>query len=410
MNLAKEVMDMTEAKKLIMLLGGSLPYVRNIQAAQEAGLRVVVVDKQADAPGLKQADECVVLDIQDRQGVLDAALELNIDAIVPMNDFGVPTAAFVSSALGIPGIPESVAEAATKKAVMRRVWRNSGIPCPKVAHGTSKQEIVAAINEIGLPCILKPANGIGGGSRGVIVVRTPEEVVEAILFSTSFYDDKTTLVEEFISSKSEHSIEILIESGTPKVIAIGDKVKGPLPYRVDLSVTYPSKLSGIELEAVQTSAISAVQAIGLKSGAAHVELAMTERGPILFELGARGGGGATSSVIVPYVTGVQFFIELIRNLLGESSFDLEPQTLGACAYHFFVAPLGIIESISGMDEVLKHPAVIDGGLFLKPGDLVSKLQVGSDRAGFLVVTGNTPDEALDLARDFESKIDFIVRN
>jgi biotin carboxylase len=85
----------------------------------------------------------------------------------------------------------------------------------------------------------------------------------------------------------------------------------------------------------------AVRAIGIDFGAAHVELATTKDGFVLFELGARCGGGGTPEPIVPFVTGVDEFVETVRILSGDAPVNLKPKRNNGCSYHFITPKAGI---------------------------------------------------------------------
>ncbi len=60
----------------------------------------------------------------------------------------------------------------------------------------------------------------------------------------------------------------------------------------------------------------AVEAIGLDNCAAHTELKLTEKGPIIIEIGARLGGDFITSDIVPLATGVDMLKNVISISLG----------------------------------------------------------------------------------------------
>ena len=168
----------------------------------------------------------------------------------------------------------------------------------------------------------------------MIVVNAESEIDDAIAFTQSFYADKTTLVESFVLSESEHSVEVLVREGTAYVIAVSDKIKSELPFRVDKAVLYPSAIQGDKLEALKSVVIDAVLALGIFNGAAHVELAATRDGFVLFELGARCGGGGTADPIVKYSSGVDQFCEYIRILVGDDSISLKPDRALGCCYYF----------------------------------------------------------------------------
>jgi biotin carboxylase len=390
--------------KKAIILGASRYYSRSIEAAKKAGYYIISLDRNPDSEGFNVANEYFVCDIVDKQKVLAIARNNNISGIIPLNDYGVPTAAYVSEKLNLPGISEKTASLATNKELMRKQWIKDGVPCPRVMVGKSYQEVSDAIGQIGFPCILKPAHGIGGASRGVIVVRDKNEVDEAIYFSQKFYEDKSTLIESFVEAEYEHSAEVLIYNGEVHVIAISDKIKSPLPYRVDKNVIYPTKLDGDRLEQLKNVIKQSVLSIGINYGAAHVELASTSSGFILFELGARCGGGGTPEPIVPFVTGIEEFVELVRILCGDKPCRLEPIFNKGCNYHFITLSPGKIKKIDNFDSIRKNKNVLDAELFIKEGQIVSDITVGTERSGFIIVGADTRDVALKIGYNLEESI------
>lgn len=391
-------------KKKVLILGASRYNSKSIEAAKRAGYYVIALDRAEDVEGFMAADAFEVIDIIDKEAVLAAAKKHRINGIIPVNEFGVPVAAYVASKLGLPGISEETAILATNKEAMRKRWMEKGIPCPKVETGLTETEIKAAIGKVGLPCILKPAHGIGGASRGVIVIRKPLEIEEAIQFSQSFYEDKTTLIESLVEAELEHSAEVIVHKGVVHILAISDKIKTPLPYRVDKNVLYPTAVSGDRLVSLKEVIANSVLALGITEGPAHVELATTAKGFVLFELGARSGGGGTPEPIVPYATGIQQFEEIVRILSGDQPVNLFPTRNYGCNYHFITPKEGIIKEIKGLNEILSMDGVLDFGFFKKPGEQISAVKVGGDRSGFIISAGETREEAYKIGSLAEQKL------
>lgn len=393
-------------KKKILILGASPYCLKSISAAKNAGYYVLAADKNPSSEGFASADLGITCDIVDKKAILDVARQYNIDAIVPINDYGVLTAAFVAEEMGLLGISKQAAVLATNKEEMRKEWVKKSIPCPLFEVVETRDQFYDAISKIGLPCIFKPAHGIGGGSRGVIVVRDESEIEQAIEFTQGFYEDHKTLVESFIKAEIEHSAEVIIVDGIPHVIAISDKVKTPLPYRVDKNVLYPTIHTGDKLELLKQQIKDAVMALGISIGAAHVELATTREGFILFELGARCGGGGTPEPIVPFVTGVDEFVEVVRILAGDKPQNLVPLCNRGCNYHFLTPETGYIESVTGADEVKEMKDILDVEIFVKGGEHISSTTVGTQRAGFIIAGAETREKAYELGQLAEKTIVF----
>jgi biotin carboxylase len=389
-------------KKKIIILGASRYYSKSIESARNAGYYVIALDRNPLSEGFKVADESYVCDIADEEGVLKIAADKGVSAIVPLNDVGVPVASYVAEKLNLIGLNKQSVIWATNKEEMRKRWIETGVPCPKVYVAEKTDDFYKGVEYVGYPCILKPAHGLGGASRGVIVVKEAAELENAIVFAQSFYDDKITLIETFIDAEYEHSAEVLIYKGTPHVIAISDKIKTPLPYRVDKNVLYPTLVVGERLEKLKKVICDAVMALNLNNGAAHVELATTKDGFCLFELGARCGGGGTPEPIVHFSTGINEFVELVRILAGDEPHQLTPIYNRGANYHFITPKPGTIKSVSGMEKIKSMQGVLDAEFLKSTGEIIAKVTVGTERSGFIIAVGETRDEAYKNAVEAES--------
>lgn len=388
--------------KKVIILGASRYYLKSIEATRRAGYYVIAVDRNAESEGFKSVDKSYVCDIIDKDGILKIAQEEKVTAVVPVNDYGVPTAAYVANKLNLNYISEKAALLATNKEEMRKKWIADGIPCPKVEVGNTPEQIREAIQRIGFPCILKPAHGYGGASRGVVVVNNSSEIGKGIEFATAFYNDHTTLIESFIEAEFEHSAEVLIYKGQVNVIAISDKIKTPLPFRVDKCVLYPTAISKERIDELKKVIGNAVISLGITSGAAHVELASTKTGYVLFELGARCGGGGTPEPIVSHCTGVDEFLEQVRILAGDPPINLTPTRNLGCNYHFITPEPGRIKEIEGIDNIRNLEGILDFEFFKKPGDEIVPVTVGTERSGFIICAAQTQAQAYNLGKKAES--------
>lgn len=388
----------------VLLLGASRYYSKSIQSVREAGFFTAVADRNPDSDGFAHCDDPYICDIVDVDGIEEICRSASIDAIVPLNDYGVATASIVSQRLGLPGVPQDAARAATIKEVMRNLWSVTGLPCPRYEVHRTSSDLVAAVRRIGFPCIVKPAHGVGGASRGVSVIRNEDDMARSLQLALGAYDDSSVIVEEFLPGDSEHSCEILLRGGRSQVVAIGDKVKSQLPYRVDKSVIYPTALSTLQVSQVETLAQKATESLGLSQGTAHLEFSMSHSGPILFEIGARCGGGATPEPIVSFVTGIHMVVEHVRSLLGETSLPLTTGVERGCVYRFLFGKEGQVREIHGWPPQLSEGVLLDAEMFVEPGEIVREVRNGTDRIGFLVVGGSNREQALLAADALEAQI------
>lgn len=382
--------------KRILILGAGRYNVPSIRAAREAGFFTLVADRNVEAPGLKVADQALPIDLNDCESLIDAVNQLGgIDGVVSMAEVGVRAAAHISARLGLPSIPEQAATNATSKAAMRRCWQSLHEYSTEFEVVDTSEQAQDAACKLGLPLIFKPDRSFGG-SRGVTRVNALDEVAAAFTAAKSGGLPNSDVVIEHCIEGTEHSAEVLIWQGKTSVLCIGQKIKSLLPYRVDVSVQYPARLTPTQEEKVFDMAQRAVSTLGLTQGVAHIEFAYTDNGPVLFELGARCGGGHTPQ-IAHHISGVNEFVEACRMACGVPPSQFNPTANRGADYRFLIFPPGEIESILIPPSVANHVCVLDAGITLQPGNKIGPLHSTSDRAGFLVATGENLDDAAALA-------------
>jgi biotin carboxylase len=380
--------------KRILILGGGRYNVPSILAAREAGFVTFVADKNPHAPGLGAADHALPIDLNDCESLTQSVTERGgVDGVVSMAEVGVRAAANISARLGLPSISEDVAANATSKAAMRRNWQRLGKYSTGFEVVATKDEALHAVDKLKrFPLIFKPDRSFGG-SRGVTRVERAEDVAGAFHAAQVGGLANSDVVIEHCVEGSEHSAEVLIWNGKTSVLCIGQKIKSLRPYRVDVSVQYPAQLTPAQESAVADMCNRAVAALGLTQGAAHVEFGYTDDGPVLFELGARCGGGHTPQ-IAHHVSGVNEFVEACRMACGLPPVQLSPTSHRGADYRFLVFPPGVAQRIDIPAIVLADDSVLDAGVTVQPGDEICPLRSTSERAGFLVALGETLEEAV----------------
>jgi biotin carboxylase len=150
----------------VLFVGGGRHQRRAIARARELGLETVAVDRNAEAPGLREADAAEVFDFRDVDGVIAIGQRHEVSGVLTVSaDRAVPVVAAVAQALGLPGIGSETAHVMTHKVAMRRQLAEHGVPQPRFAAVRTLAEARAGLETVGLPAVLKPADS--GGQRGV---------------------------------------------------------------------------------------------------------------------------------------------------------------------------------------------------------------------------------------------------
>ena len=134
--------------KTVLFIGAGRHQRRAILRAKELGIRVAAVDRNADAPGLKDADIAKVVDFSDPGAVVRATARVRLDGVLTVSaDRAVPVVAAVAEARGLPGIGTATAHLMTHKVAMRRRLGESGVPQPRFAACRTLSETRRAARE-----------------------------------------------------------------------------------------------------------------------------------------------------------------------------------------------------------------------------------------------------------------------
>ena len=87
----------------VLFVGAGRHQRRAIERSREHGLRVVAVDRNAEAPGLAAADVGEVVDFSDVGAVVEIGRRERVDGVLTVSaDRAVPVVAAVAEALGLP--------------------------------------------------------------------------------------------------------------------------------------------------------------------------------------------------------------------------------------------------------------------------------------------------------------------
>ena len=391
--------------KKIAVLGAGFYNINVYKKLKEGGFYTIAFDGNKEAPAAEFADEFVNLNFSDKNSLLEYLKSNLVDAIMPINDWGTVSAAYVSEKLGLKGISEQAAIAATDKGIMRDTWSKNGIPNPRYFIFSTLEELKENIHEIGFPCVIKPTDS-GGSGRGISVLKSLEDIEWAYDFAKPYVRNNRFICESFFDGV-ELTIETISIEGEVYVLAMSDKEKPDLKTRVATSLNYPAKLNKKQEALVQETVKKAVKALGIHTGMAHTEVIVNNMEMVMVETGARGGGGHIFHTIIEAVSGINAPVALAKLLTGNFEVPKQILTKGA-VYRFFNPPYGILKSVEGIEEVEKMENVLDVGIVKKPGELVGDLKNSLERAGHVITCAENREEAIKIADQVENEIKFIT--
>ena len=389
----------------IMIIGAGPFQVPAILEAQEMGYRVLAVDGNADALGLKLANYQYNIDLKDIEDCIQVARERKIAGVFTVAaDVAVKTVAAVASALKLPGLTVESAEIATDKSRMRECFEKHGVPSPKWRKCRKLEEASAKSQEIGFPVVIKPADS--AGSRGVSLVQNVGDVTAAFYGAAKHTTNSLILVEEFMPGV-EISVEAFVHKGQVHILTLSDKVRTKPPYLLDLSVHFPSNQPAEIQKQARDVATRGILACGIDNATIHMEQMITPDGPKIVEFAARGAGFHVFTNMIHWVTGVNAVSELIK-LSVNAKPDFTVTANRGCVLKFPQIKPGLVNSVSGLEEARRIPGVLNADIYVKPGDTIRPLTSGADRVCHIIAFGETRAEAEQIAERAENTFKIVT--
>lgn len=168
-----------------MLLGsGELGKEVTIEL-QRLGIEVVACDKYALAPAMHVADEAMVFNMLDPVALREAVLKVRPDHIIPEVEAIATPELMKLEKEGWHVTPTAQATVLTmnREGIRRLAAEDLHIPTSPYRFASSYEEFKAAVEEIGIPCVVKPVMSSSG--HGQSVIKKPEDVDKAWEISQS---------------------------------------------------------------------------------------------------------------------------------------------------------------------------------------------------------------------------------
>lgn len=374
-----------------MIIGASVLQLPAIQKAKEMGLHVAVVDFNPQAIGIPYADQYYNVSTMDEDAVLAAAEAYQPDGIMTLaTDMPMRGVARVAEKLSLPGITYDTAVKATDKYEMIKAFKAHGVASPWYFTVDNLDELKALENKLSYPCIMKPTDN--AGSHGVVLAKCFDDLLREYDYSYENARHGKVIIEEFLKG-DEVSVEVMVVNGEVHVLQITDKLTTGAPYFVEMGHSQPSCHSSEMKKAIKDLTVQACHAVGIDQGPAHVEIMVTERGPVMIELGARMGGDNITTALVPLSTGIDMVKATIDVALG-NLLDIEPKYHCGSAIRYLEAPEGIIASIAGVEEAKQMPNVKDVIMTKAVGDLSAPIHCSNDRIGSVITQAASAEDAV----------------
>ena len=288
---------MRRFRKILIANRGEIA-CRIIWACKEMGIATVAVHSEADRDSLhvRFADESVCIGAAPSAqsylnipSVIAAAEITNVDAIHPGYGFLAESSYFaeICEACNIKfiGPRPSVIRMMGDKVMARRAMKEAGLPILPGSPDplTSEEEARAIAREIGYPVIVKAA--AGGGGRGMRVVRTEEELGQAMQTASSeaaaAFKNGDIYIERYVERPRHVEIQVMADEHG-NCVHLGERDCSIERRHQKLLEEAPSPALTPELRAeMGRAAVEACRRVGY-SNAGTIEFLLDEDGRFYF--------------------------------------------------------------------------------------------------------------------------------
>lgn len=381
-------------QKKIMLLGGIHYLLPVIKAAHEQGYYVITADYLPDNVAHKYSDEYVNVNITDKEAVLKAAQEHQIDGIISFGvDPGVVAAAYVQEKMELPSMgPYESVVILQNKDLFRAFMQEHGFNCPKSKGYNSIDDALNDTDWLTWPMIVKPTDS--AGSKGVTRVDSIGEYEAAVKYAFKKSIKGYIIVEQYLDKVGCSSdTDSFLLDGKFRFMSFNAQrfdADAANPYAPS-AYTWPSTFPEHE-NYLMSELQRLMDLLHMQTSVFNIETRIASDGkPYIMECTPRGGGNRLCEML-RYATGVDLIAAQVRVAVEDPVGDIEQKPYnGHWAEVILHAPKA--GRFAGLEIASSLKAqVIERDLWVKEGDAVEAFHGANDAIGTLVLRFDNKEE------------------
>ncbi len=368
------------SKKILLLGSGELGKELTI-ALQRLGQYIIAVDSYDNAPAMQVAHEREIINMLDGDA-LDALVEKHQpDLIVPEIEAIATHRFYEYEKQGYTVIPSAKAANYTmnRKLIRDLAVQELGLRTAKYRYATTEAEMRAAIETIGLPCVVKPLMSSSG--KGQSIVRSTDQITAAWEYSQqgSRAGAGEIIVEGFVNFHTEITLLTVTQKNGKTLFCPALEHR---QERGDYQESWqPSGISAVDFEKSCQMAEQVTTALG-GAGIWGVEFFIAETGVYFSELSPRPHDTGMTTMATQNLSEFELHA---RAILGLPIPEIRLEAVGASAVILATKENHEQPEVSGLTEALSNPN-IEVRIFGKPtarkyrrmGVALCSLPLGSD--------------------------------
>ncbi|MBQ4582882.1 MAG: ATP-grasp domain-containing protein [Oscillospiraceae bacterium] len=389
-------------QKKLLLLGGSRYLLPVIEAAKKLGIYTISCDYLPDNIAHKYSDEYRNVSIIDKEAVLAAARELQVDGVMSFAcDPGVVTAAYVAEKMGLPscGSYESVC-ILQNKGLFRQFLTEHGFTVPAAKGYTHIEDALNDTELFHWPVIVKPTDS--AGSKGVTRVDDPAALEESIRYALSFSHCDEFIIEDFIEKKGFSSdTDCFSVDGKLQFVSFSSQrfdESAENPYTPS-AYSWPASISPAHQQELTGELQRLLTLLHMGTSIYNVETREgTDGRAYIMEVSPRGGGNRLAEML-RYATGVDLVTNAVRAAVGLPTEGVVQKPYNGCWAEIILHSdtAGVFDRLWIAEEIRSN--IVEEDLWIAPGTKVGGFSAANEAVGTLVLKFETEEQLQRVMND-----------
>jgi carbamoyl-phosphate synthase large subunit len=258
-----------------------------VKALKEEGYRVIVVNSNP-ATIMTDPDLCDATYVEPITPAYVAAIieKERPDAVLPtmggQTALNTTLALFKDGTLAKYGVKMIGADAeaiemAEDRLKFRQAMERIGLESPRSAIAHNLDDAMAALDEIGLPAIIRPSFTLGGTGGGIAYNR--DEFLEIVRGGLEASPTTEVLIEESVLGWKEFEMEVVRDGADNAIIICSIENVDPMGVHTGDSITVAPALTltDKEYQIMRNASIAVLREIGVETGGSNVQFAVNPK-------------------------------------------------------------------------------------------------------------------------------------
>jgi carbamoyl-phosphate synthase large subunit len=172
------------------------------------------------------------------------------------------------------GAAADVIDKAEDRLLFREAMQSIGIACPRSRLAKTYEQALEALDEVGLPAIVRPSFTLGGTGGGIAYNRTEyEQIVKGGLHASPVSE---VLIEQSVLGWKEFEMEVVRDRADNCIIVCSIENVDPMGIHTGDSVTVAPALTltDKEFQLMRDASIACLREIGVDTGGSNVQFAV----------------------------------------------------------------------------------------------------------------------------------------